>query len=691
MESVTMEQKALKLASRGYAVFPLIPNGKKPLIPKAEGGNGYKDATTEERKIRAWWTRTPNANIGIACGLSGLCVVDLDVKHPPINGIDEWDNLMLQKGIDDSTATVITPTGGQHRYFKRPEGVEITDRIPFMPGVDIKANGGYIVSPGSIVDGKTYELEGSPKVNTLPQGILDLLQTETKKEPLTLADEIPNGSRNVSLFKFACSLRARGMSHDEILAALTAYNMRCVPPKAQSVLETIAGSAAKYEQGTQTFRCTDVGNAERLIYHFGEDLLHCWDFGKWFVWDGTRWVLDNGAMILASAQMTVRKIYQEASQIEDKSIRERVAAHARASEASHRIRAMVEQARSKAKVTPDQLDQDKWLLNVENGTLDLRTGKLLPHSREHLITKMCPVTYDPHATCPEWITFLDRIMNANDDLIGFLRRAIGYTLTADTGERAMFILHGTGANGKSTLIATIKNLLGDYGLRTPTQTLMAKRGNSVPNDVARLKGARFVFANESDEQHKLAEATIKDLTGNDTVSARFMRAEWFDFRPVCKLWLATNHKPKITGTDNAIWSRLRLIPFDVTIPDDEQDKDLENKLKAELGGILNWALQGCLDWQRQGLGTPKAVKDATSNYRKESDAIGQFLAETCIEGANAKVSVKALYQEYLSWTHVSGEIAIKKTAFAQRMRERGFISERGAGNLLTWYRVGLAQ
>jgi putative DNA primase/helicase len=617
-------------------------------------------------------------------------VVDLDVKNG-MNGIDEFDALAMAQKIDVNTVQAWTPSGGLHLYFSGGAGLHNTAG-KLGPGIDTRSNGGYVVAPPSVIDGKAYKWDRDYKtVLPLPQALVSLLETPEKKEALEIAEEIPQGARNDKLFRFACSLRAKGMSHTEIIAGLTAYNLRCVPQLALGEIEQIAAQAATYDQGTQTFRCTDLGNSERLIHHFGNDLLYCWEFSKWLVWDGKRWVMDSGAMILGKAKTVIRRIYAEAAKIEDSDIRKAVAAHARASEAKNKIKAMIELAEADVPVTPDALDRDKWLLNVENGTIDLRTGELLPHSREHLITKICPVTYDPNAGCPEWILFLSRIMSADDDLIGFIRRAIGYALTGDTGERAMFILHGTGSNGKSTMVATIKNLLGDYSLRTPTQTLMAKRGNGVPNDVARLKGSRFVFANESEESHKLAEATIKDLTGNDTISARYMRAEWFDFRPVCKIWLATNHKPKITGTDNAIWSRLRLIPFNVVIPDDEQDKDLEAKLATELSGILSWAIQGCLDWQKDGLGTPQAVLTATSNYRKESDAIGQFLSEACIESENAKASVKAMFLEYTSWVHTSGEQAVSKTTFAARLKERGFTTKRGTGNVMQWRGLGLVR
>jgi len=318
---------------------------------------------------------------------------------------------------------------------------------------------------------------------------------------------------------------------------------------------------------------------------------------------------------------------------------------------------------------------------VANGTLDLRTGELRPPRREDLITKASPAGFDPAATCPQWLAFLDRIMQGNAELIGFLQRAAGYSLTGNTSERAFFICHGTGANGKSTFLDVLKTLLGDYATTTAAETIMLKRYNAIPSDVASLKGARLVVAIETEQGQALAEILVKSLTGGtDEIAARMMYKDWFSFRPTFKLWLGTNHRPEITGTDNAIWDRIRLIPFDVTIPAAEQDRGLAEKLKAELDGILAWAVAGCLDWQRGGLRPPELVKAATAEYRAEMDALAAFLDEICLVAKYASVTSTDLYKAYNDWAKATAEKPLTSKAFSARMKERGYKTNGRAPN-----------
>src|SRR5262249_35693849 len=288
--------------------------------------------------------------------------------------------------------------------------------------------------------------------------------------------------------------------------------------------------------------------------------------------------------VMQRAKETVLNMYAEAHEIENESLRKDLAEHALRSESEARLRAMVSLAATDPDlhVPPSQLDADPWLLNLENGTLDLHTGKLGSHRRSDLITRLAPVGWDPAAKCPRWKAFLADVFSGDDALIGYVQRAAGYSLTGDTSERILLILHGEGANGKTTFLETLTAALGDYAARTPTETLLAKRPDAIPNDVARLKGTRFVTASEAGEGVQLAEARVKELTGRDRVPARFLHREWFEFCPEFKLWLATNHKPVIRGTDKAIWDRIRLVPFTVRIAKMKQDKHLLEKLRMEL-------------------------------------------------------------------------------------------------------------
>jgi putative DNA primase/helicase len=438
---------------------------------------------------------------------------------------------------------------------------------------------------------------------------------------------------------------------------------------------------------------TDLGNSERFIIRHGADVRYCYAFGAWLVFTGARWERDDGGKVHRLAKATVRNIYQEAAEAEDEQERKALAQHATRSEAEARIRAMLELAKPEEPVSPEDLDARPWLLNVQNGTIDLRTGSLQPHRREDLITKLAPVAYDPNATAPTFMAFLERVL-PDEELRAFLQRAVGYSATGDTSEQCMFINHGGGANGKTTWQEIIAAALGDYAMRAPTEMLLAKPAGGIPNDVARLKGARFVAASETEEGRRLAESRVKDLTGQDTITARYMRAEWFDFRPTHKLYLSTNHKPEIRGTDAAIWRRIRLVPWSVTIPPEEQDKKLPAKLRAELPGILAWIVQGCLEWQRIGLQPPEEVRRATGRYRAEMDVLAAFIDEECNVVDHARATAKALYGAYKAWCEDNGERPESQRRFGSRLKERGFESGRmttGARKgAVEWYGIGLS-
>ena len=390
------------------------------------------------------------------------------------------------------------------------------------------------------------------------------------------------------------------------------------------------------------------------------------------IWDGHRWVQDKSDKIKMIAKEVVRSIYFEAGQASDTTERQEISKHARKSESSYNVNAMITLAESEVPVRAEELDQDPWLFNCQNGTLNLKTGILSPHRREDYITKLAPVNYDKKAPHRLWDAFLDRVFDGNKDLIAFMQRAIGYSLTGLADEQCLFILHGSGANGKTTFLQTISEILSDYAMQTPTETLLVKAKGAISNDVARLKGARFVIASEAEAEQRLAENLIKQMTGGDTISARFLHQEFFDFKPTHKMFLGSNHKPIINGTDYAIWRRIRLIPFEITIPETERDPKMLEKLLQEKEGILAWAVEGCLRWQAEGLGMPAAVKEATAGYRNEMDVIEQFKSDCCETGDHLHVPSQELYQRFEDWCARNGEHQITRRRFTQRLKEMGF-------------------
>jgi len=434
---------------------------------------------------------------------------------------------------------------------------------------------------------------------------------------------------------------------------------------------------------------TDMGNAQRMHAMAQREVFYVPQFDKWYMWAGTHWQEDNSFEIIKIAKQTVVNMYAEASELGDEE-RKGLVKWAIKSEARQRLEAMVSLLRSEPDIAvqPEELDRDPMLLACKNGTLDLRAGELLPPNPDHLITKCIDIDYDPDADCPLWEKFLIRIMDGNMELVSFVQRLVGHALTGDaTGKYMVFMYGPKGNNGKSTLVETVMRLMGPYAMKSPSEMIMAKsyRGG-IPNDIARLRGVRFTVTNEVDEGMTLSESVIKDLTGNDTLTARFMRAEFFDFAPTHKLWIYGNHKPTIQGTDTAIWDRVKLIPFDVEIPKSERDPLLQMKLASELPGILAWAVRGNMLWQRKGIAAPEIVSRATADYQSEQDILGQFLAECCETGIQREISATTLYQAYEGWAKQLGLRADSGTKFGMDLTRRGIDTQRKkSGNL----RVGI--
>jgi putative DNA primase/helicase len=433
---------------------------------------------------------------------------------------------------------------------------------------------------------------------------------------------------------------------------------------------TSAAAASRIE------KYTDLGNAHRFVARYRDSALYCEAWGRWLLWDSMRWGEDARLEVFARAADLIRSLYPLAKRIKDEDERKAFLGHLIRSEAHRAVNAMVTMAKADRAIArhPDDFDNDPWLCTVKNGTLDLRSGQLRPQNPKNMITKLAPVVYDPSARCPNWLAFLDMIMLGRKSLVEFLKRAMGSSLTGITSDKAMFILYGPGGdNGKSTMVEVFEMILGNYARRTPVETFLKKRDGSIPNDVARLKGARFVWAAENDRGVRLAESLIKEMTGGDRMAARFLHGEFFEFMPTFKIWFATNHKPTIRG-DAAIWRRLKLIPFDYTIPKGRQMKrhEVMAMFQAELPGILNWAVEGCLEWQRDGLGVPEEVVNATQEYESEQDTFSMFLEEKCVRAPNARVLSLALYREYKVWAEEHGETPASHKTFASLMSERGF-------------------
>ncbi|MGH8577583.1 MAG: DNA primase family protein, partial [Gammaproteobacteria bacterium] len=443
------------------------------------------------------------------------------------------------------------------------------------------------------------------------------------------------------------------------------------------------------------FNLTDLGNAHRFARDHGAEVRYCWPWAKWLVWNDRFWSRDDSGEIHRLGEATVRGMYEEAAR-SSPDRREALAKWAVKSESHERRSKMLASAQAieGVPVLPKHLDQDPWALNVGNGTIDLRTGALRPHAREDFITRGIDVGYDPAAMCPTWDRFMREVFADDDETIAFVRRAVGYSLSGDTREHVFFILHGVGSNGKSTFLGAIHDLLGAYAGRVPAELLMVRRGEHHPTERATLFGKRLVSSSETGDGRRLAEDLVKSLTGGDPISCRRMKEDFWEFLPTHKLWLATNHRPQIKGTDHAIWRRIKLIQFGVTFHPPEagkkppQDPTLPDRLREEQSGILAWAVRGCLDWQRVGLKTPKAVRAATEEYRSDMDTLGGFLEECCVLDRRGEAGATDLYKAYCAWCERAGESVEAQRTFGGRLRERGLVQRKSHGRKV-WKGIGL--
>lgn len=408
---------------------------------------------------------------------------------------------------------------------------------------------------------------------------------------------------------------------------------------------------------------------------FKDRMRYCEKAGGWFLWDAARWKRDEDNSVLNFASQYVRLLADSASEIEDLDERKKVLTFAISLRKRRILENLVTIASYQDGIAvgdPSRFDADPWLLNVNNGTIDLRTGELLSHDRSNLITRLVPITYDRQATCPRWHQFLNEIFAGDPETVEFVQRAAGYSLTGSNKEHALFVLWGRGANGKSTFLSALSAVLGDYGENTTPETFLDRKAGALTNDLARLRGARFVTSIETGERQALAENFTKAVTGGDRISARFLYHEFFEFEPVFKLWLGTNHRPIIRNNDYGIWRRIRLVPFEQCFKGDRDDKDLRAKLEAELPGILRWAVEGCLQWQQVGLTPPTTVTKATESYKEDMDALRPFLDEQCIMRPDAEAGSGDLYKAYKTWAEANGERPMTQTSFGNRLSDEGF-------------------
>jgi putative DNA primase/helicase len=694
----TFYSSAIECARAGLRVFPIRKLGKEPIV-----ANWKEKATTNERDILEWSRVWPDANVGIACG-QGILVTDYD----RLEGSTSLFRYVLMGGW--AKALPLTPIArtkkGIHIYYRVPVGAKLGNYVGAFPGVEYRTDGGYVVAPYSVHednDGTVYSwLEGRGPTTPLADAPPILLLPRVQLKWLVKAvDRIVEGEgRNAAGHWLACQLRDTSVPAPEAqrLFGYFVQVANVVTPRAdhaytteealntlQSTYATKPRPAAGYVDDQQLMPFTDIGNSERLIQWWGQDIRYTPGLG-WLRWAETHWE-EGPAAVQENAKATASGILKWALALENEEARKAAIAWGLKSSASQRVAAMMSLASSDPRVyrKDSDMDPDAWLFNVSNGTLDLRTGLLRPHRREDNILKHVPIAYDKDAKCPLWLKFLGQITEGDEELEKLLKYAAGYFMTPSVDEQCLFFLYGMGSNGKSTFVEVMTMLLGSYSYRVSSELLMAGRmaNPEAPSPViASMKGIRLVVTSELEEGQRWSESKVKDLTGKDTLSGRHLNKEPINFFPTHKLVVFGNHKPVVRSATRGIWRRMRTIPFNHTFTEDEIIPDFIQLLQQEMSGILNWALEGCLLWQQDGLPMPAAVREATESYRDDMDLIQQFIDEVCdTSNKEAQTLFARLHQAYEQWCQSRGERPLSSVRFGEAITQKGYAGFKRSGSM----------
>jgi putative DNA primase/helicase len=690
--------------------------------------------------LRSWFGNGKHRNLGIVTGaVSGLVAVDCD----SVAAVAWADTHLPPTPMRTQTARgehryYRHPGDGPVRNAAR---VQTGD--PAVT-IDIRGDGGFVVAPCSVhASGVEYQRLGEwPPVSDLP--VFQRSWIETRVQPPAPAPAPPAGvpvhggadvltraraylaatppaiegqGGDPHTYQVACRLvRGFDLSDAEALDLLRAWNAGCVPPWSDLELDAKLTSARRYgtepvgarrdqptrrattpkkqnaittlgaappADGEMVFHYTDSGNAEAFTAWHGDDLRYDHRRGRWLVWDTHRWQPDADAKVRRRAKAAMRRRLQTAAAITDDDKRKRAVKWSLDSESRGRLEACVSLAQAELPIADagDGWDTDPWLLATPSGVVDLRTGQARPGRRSDRLTMSTGVPFDPDATCPRWERFVSEVFAGDAELMSFVHRAVGYSLSGITTEQCLFLLYGSGANGKGTFSKTLMAAFGDYASNMPFSTIEMHQRAAIPNDLAALVGRRFVVASETNDEARLNEARIKALTGCDPITARFLHSEFFTFDPLATFWLSVNHKPVVRDDSHGFWRRIRLVPFTQTFP---VTPGLAEDLHAELPGILAWAVRGCLAWQRDGLVPPSAVVDATQTYASDSDPLAGFIDDACVVAPGVEAGGKLLFDNYRSWAIAQGlseREQLSSTAFGGKLatrfervrRERGHV------------------
>lgn len=447
---------------------------------------------------------------------------------------------------------------------------------------------------------------------------------------------------------------------------------------------------------TGDFSATDIGNANRFVAHLGGSMRFVFGMRTWLYWSSeeNRWIFCKQGEEVEAAKECCQRMRVEAAKIADDDKRKKALAHATKASELKQLTAMVKLSTSDpaVRLTADKLDGDPWLLGVRNGVVNLRTGTMQVARPEHFITKQAGTSFDPQALCPQFMATMQTAFGNDASLVEFFQRLAGSWLFGQLRDQVFSFCHGVGANGKSTLLNAIRSVMGDYAITLPPETLMFGRRDAAAAspDLMMLRGVRLACASETEDGQRLAEARIKQLTGGEMVTARDLHCGYVTFPQTAKLVIVGNHKPQISGTDEGIWRRVQLVPFNVTIPVAQRDPKLPEKLADELPGILAWMVEGCLKWQAQGLQPPAAVTAATNAYKAESDILAEWIGECCNVSPTVFASSTNLYSAYHNWARKNGYYPWTRSKWGRLLGTR-FRKGNNASGQVTYLGIDLNQ
>lgn len=521
-----------------------------------------------------------------------------------------------------------------------------------------------------LFDGQ-WETLNYPSQSEADLGLANLLAFWTGKD----FEQMDRLFRMSGLYRDKWDRRQSGTTYGAITLQTAINNCKTIFSKSHSD-ETnvyVNSKTGEVSYGLQVdYELNDSGNAQRMVDRYSGYIKYNYENKMWRIWNGRFWQNDVTRQVKNYAEVIINEMKVQAFQAEDEYDRKQKMKNVQKAFSSNGKEAMLKEAQHLEGIpcVNNDFDNQDFMLNVENGVVDLINGKLLEHDKKYMMSKFTPIVYDDSHEPEQWLKFLNQIFLGDQELIRFIQKAVGYTLTGSIREQALFILYGDGSNGKTVFLDIISRLMGDYAVNTQVETILERKsGSNYTSDLARLKGARFVTTGENNEGSKLNEGLVKQLTGGEQITARFLYGTEFEFYPNFKLWLATNHKPIIRGTDTGIWRRIMAIPFRLKVAEKDRDKNLIFKLEQELPQILAWAVEGCLLWQKEQLEPPTAIRESTQEYKNEMDIISTFI-EDCCSIEDWETNANDLYSEYEQWAKSSNEFVMSKTKFGRELAKK---------------------